>query len=120
LEKLIFVETVIAHVRSKTLEGKLKWKSSVSSITAEPTAAIYVMINFNDDGIDSAIWESVMIKHPVGKGVTALGNPASDKSRLYDPITFTETLNQMNEIFRYVLLEPRKKEFEAAMKELGK
>ena len=50
--------------------------------------------------------------------MTILGNPASAKARLNQLIESAETLAQVNAIFNHVLLEPRKKEFEAAMKEL--
>jgi hypothetical protein len=119
LETLVYAGTVIETVHFKTLQGKLKWEIKPSSIVAEPTSAIYVMIEFRDDGPDSAVWERVMIKHPVGKGATMLGNPDSDKARLCDQIASAGTLDQVNEIFRYVLLGPRKKEFEAAMRALG-
>jgi hypothetical protein len=49
-----------------------------------------------------------MVTHPVGKGMTTMGNPASDKARLYQQIDSAQTLAQVNEIFRHVLLEPRK------------
>jgi len=119
MEKLTFAETVIERAHYKTLRGELQWKINASSVTVELTPAIYVMFNFDDDGPDSATWESIMIKHPVGKGMTILGNPGGPKARLYDGTIPAETLNQLNEIFRYVLLDPRQKDFEAAMKELG-
>jgi len=86
-------------------------------VSADPTRAIYVTISFEDDGPDSAIWESVIIKYPVGDGMMILSNPASSKAGLYELITSASMLDQVNEIFRYVLLDPRKQEFEAAMKE---
>lgn len=119
MDKIEYAATVIAAVHAQTIQGKLPWRTNPGMVVAEPTSTIMVMIGFEDDGPDSAVWESVMIKHPVGKGITILGNLASSKSRLYEPITSAQTLAQVNEVFRYVLLEPRKREFEAAMKELG-
>ena len=66
----------------------------------------------------TAVWEYVMITHPVGKGMTMIGNPASEKAQFHRIKASGRTLDQANEIFRHVLLEPRKKEFEAAMKVL--
>jgi len=46
-----------------------------------------------------------------------LRNPASSIAGPYELITSPSMLDQVNEIFRCVLLDPRKQEFEAAMKE---
>ena len=43
-------------------------------------------------------------------------NTGSAKSRLCELFAAGQTLDRVNEIFRYVLLDPREKEFEAAMK----
>jgi hypothetical protein len=61
LEKLKFVESVIELVHSKTLQGGMRWKCDPSWVQADPTSTINVTINFNDEGPDSAIWESVVI-----------------------------------------------------------
>ena len=95
-----------------------KWERGKSKISTDPTPAIYVVTSFADEGPDSAIWESVIIKYPVGNGMMILSNPASSKAGTYEPITSASILDQVNEIFRHVLLDPRKQEFEAAMKEL--
>jgi hypothetical protein len=118
LETVKFAETVIGQVHAKTLQGGLTWEINRDRVAAEPTPNIRVTINFDDDGPDSAIWQNVMITHPVGVGVTLLGNSASPKAKLFVQVKSGKMLDQINEIFRYVLLEPRKKEFEAAMKEL--
>jgi hypothetical protein len=118
LETLKFAETVIGQVHAKTLQGGLAWEVDRGRVAAEPTTNIQVTINFDDDGPDSAIWQNVIIKHPVGEGVTILGNPASPKANLFVQVKSGKMLDQINEIFRYVLVEPRKKEFEAAMREL--
>ena len=39
-------------------------------------------------------------------------------ARLYEQVTSGKVHDQVNEIFGYVLLEPLKKQFDAAMKEL--
>jgi hypothetical protein len=118
LETLKFAETVIGQVHAKTLQGCLAWEIARSRVAAEPTSNIQMTINFDDDGPDSAIWQNVMIKNPVGEGVTILGNPASPKAKLFVQVKSGKMLDQINEIFRNAVLEPRKKEFEAAMKEL--
>ena len=65
LDKLEYVTAVISQVHAKTLQGGLAWKTTLPGlISAEPTPSIYVMINFDDDGPDSAVWESVVVKHP--------------------------------------------------------
>ena len=118
LAKLRYAEAVIEKVHAMTIQGGLEWKCLPGIVSTNPTPTINVMITFADEGPDSAIWESVIVKHPVGRGTTMLSNPASSKTRLYEPITSASTLDQVNEIFRHVLLDPRKQEFEAAMKEL--
>lgn len=118
MENLTYAETVIEQVHMKTFRGGLKWRCNRDSVSADPTTAINVSFKFDDDGPDSAIWEYVMITHPVGKDMTMIGNPASPKARFCQIIASGRTLDQANEIFRHILLEPRKKEFEAAMKAL--
>jgi len=118
VEKLKYAEAVIEQVHAKTIRGGLEWTRRPSMLFADPTPTINVTITFADEGPDSAIWENVIIKHPVGSGSTMVGNPASSKARLYEQITSASMLDQVNEIFRYALLDPRKQEFEAAMKEL--
>lgn len=85
---------------------------------ASPTAAIGVSIKYKDDGPDAAIWEFLLVKHPVGKDSTMIGNPGLAKSLLAKLNASGSMLDQVNEIFRHVVLDPRRKEFEVAMKEL--
>jgi len=118
LEKLKYAETVIEQVHIKTFRDELKWELGRDSISAEPTSAIRIFIKFDDDGPDSAVWEYILVGHPVGKDSTMLGNPVSARARLCSLLASGRTLDQLNDIFRHALLEPRKREFEAAMKEL--
>jgi hypothetical protein len=114
------LEMVIDQVHEKTFRGDLEWRSSGDSVRAEPTPAIVVGFKFYDDGPDSAVWEYVYVTHPVGKDMTMLGNPASTKTRLIESKASGKTLVKLDDLFRHVLLEPRKKQFEDAMKELRK
>jgi hypothetical protein len=117
MQLLQFVQEVLEKVHAQTLAGGLKWKCYSDYVIAEPSPTISVKINFEDLGPDSAIWKSVFIKHPVGKGITMLGNPAAGRS-IFDPIPAGRMLDQVNDIFRHVLLDPRRREFEAEMDHL--
>jgi hypothetical protein len=94
----------------------LQWEDRGRSITAQPITAIDVSIYYLDEGPDAAIWDYAMIGHPVGKDMTMIGNPASPTAYLYAIKAGGQMLDQLNQIFRRVLLDPRKREFEAAMK----
>jgi len=118
MQLLQFVQEVLEKVHAQTLAGRLKWKCYSDYVIAEPSPTISVKINFEDLGPDSAIWKSVFIKHPVGKGLTMLGNPATAKSHIFDPIPPGPMLDRVNEIFKHVLLIPRQREFEAEMNRL--
>ena len=118
MEKLKYAEIVIKEAHSRTTHGALKWTNHKSSITAQPTPAISVSIENLDDGPDGATWEYAMITHPVGTARTMIGNPSSPKAHLNAMLADGEMLGQLNEIFRLVLLDPRKRDFEVAMKEL--
>jgi hypothetical protein len=59
-----------------------------------------------------------MIGHPVGRDMTMIGNPASANAHLCRLTAAGQMLDQLNEIFLRVLLDPRKKQFEAAIKQL--
>lgn len=118
MEHLKFAEAVIERTHKLTIAGELKWKLESDSIRAEPTPAISVRINFDDVGPDSATWKSLFIRNPVGKGLTMLGNPATAKSHIFDPIPPGPMLDRVNEIFKHVLLIPRQREFEAEMNRL--
>ena len=120
MEKLKYAETAIEQVHIKTFRGDLPWQCSRDRVSADPTPGIRVSIRFDDEGTNSAIWERVVITHPVGEDITMLGNPSSAKSGLCQLIAAGQTLDRVNEIFCYVLLDPREREFEAAMKELRK
>lgn len=120
MESVEFFETVIEQVYKRTVSGDLEWKCTQDSVRAEPTGAITVGIKFYDDGPDSAIWEYAYATHPVGKDMTMLGNPDSKKARLIQILASGKTLVQLNDIFNRVLLEPRKRQFEEAIKELQK
>ena len=118
MENVEYAEIVIEQVHKKTFRGDLKWQISGESVRAEPTPAITVSFKFYDDGPDSAVWEYVYVSHPVGKDAVMLGNPASAKARLISTMASERALVQLNDIFRHVALEPRKTQFEDAMKEL--
>lgn len=118
MEKLKYAETVIKEVHSRTTRGELQWTHNQRSVSAQPTPAIRVSINYVDDGPDAATWEYVVITHPVGTDLTVLGNPSSPKATLFAMSAADEMLDQLNEIFRRILLEPRKSDFEVAMKKL--
>jgi hypothetical protein len=118
LEKLKYAEIVIEEVHSKTIHGGLQWKDNKRSVSAQPIPAIDASIYYTDEGPDAAIWEYVLIGHPVGKDMTMIGNPASPKANLCQLKATGQMLDQVNEIFRQVLLDPRKTEFEAAIKQL--
>ena len=120
MEVLEYAGTVIEQVHIKTLRRDLPWECFLDRISTNPTPTILVSIRFEDYEANSAIWEYVMIKHPVGQGMTMLCNPASAKSRLCELLAAGQTLDRVNEIFRYVLLDPRKEAFRAAMEELCK
>ena len=109
---------MIQKVISKTTNGELQWEDRGRSITAQPITAIAVSICYLDDGPDAAIWDYVTIGHPVGSDMTIIGNPASPTAYLYAIKAGGQMLDQLNEIFRRVLLDARKREFEAAMKRL--
>jgi hypothetical protein len=111
LQRLKYAETVIEQVHLKTFQCSQDW------VRANPTPPIGVSIKYQDDGPDAAIWECVLIKHPVGKDSTVIGNPASPKSH-YGLAASGSMLDQLNEICRHVVLDPRQKEFEVAMKQL--
>ena len=117
MEKIKYAEIVIKEVHSRTTHGALKWENNQHSITAQPNQAIRVSINYVDDVPDAATWEYVMITHPVGNAMTMIGNPSFSKTRA-ELLADGEMLDQLNEIFRLVLLDPRKREFEVAMKQL--
>lgn len=119
MTKLNYVEAVIQQLHNKTIHGELQWESRERSISAQPIPAISVWIYYLDEGPDTAIWDYGMIGHPVGKDMTMVGNPASPKAHLYEIKAAGAMLDQLNEIFRRVLLDPRKMEFEAAMKQLS-
>jgi hypothetical protein len=118
LEQLEYAETVIEQVHIRTLRGDLVWECFENRISADPVSSIKVLIRFEDEEVNSAIWEHVLISHPVGKALTMLGNPSSAKAHLNRFLATGQTLDRVNAIFRHVLLEPREKAFEAAMKEL--
>jgi len=118
LEKLKYAELVIEEVHSKTINGTLQWKDDQGSVSAQPTPAIRVSFSYEDDGPDSAIWEYVLIWHPVGKAMTMVGNPASSRAHLCTLLASGQMLDELNEIFRRVLLDPRKSKFEVAIKQL--
>jgi len=79
LEKQKYAEIVIKEIHSGTTHGALPWRKNkiLRSISAQPTPAIQVSIRYLDDGPDAAIWEEVAITHPVGNGITLIGNPSS-------------------------------------------
>jgi hypothetical protein len=118
LERLEYAKLVIQEVHRRTIHGEFEWKVSERSITAQPTAAIEVSISYLDEGPDAAIWDYIMIGHPVGKGSTMVGNPASPKAEYCQTKAAGQMLDQMNDIFLRVLLDPRKRDFEAAIKQL--
>lgn len=118
MEKQKFAEIVIHEIHSKTISGELKWEDHQRSVSAQPIPAISVSIYYLDEGPDTAIWDYAMIGHPVGEDITMIGNPASPKAHLYGIKAGGQMLDQLNEIFRRVLLDPRKAEFEAAIKQL--
>jgi hypothetical protein len=118
LEPLKFAEIVIEQAHKGTLQGRLQWENSPDWVRANPTPAIGVSIKYKDDGPDAAVWEFLLIKHPVGKDSTMVGNPGSATSRIVALTASGPMLDQVNEIFRHVVLNPRKKEFEVAMKQL--
>ena len=118
MEKLKYAELVIEEIYSKTINGTLQWKDDQGSVSAQPTPAIRVSISYEDDGPDAAIWERVFIGHPIGRDMTMVGNPASSRARLSTLMASGQMLDKLNDIFRRVLLDPRKSEFEAAIKQL--
>jgi hypothetical protein len=118
LEQNEYAETVIEHLHRKTFREGLEWQRRDSSVSAQPTPAITVSIHFYDDGPNSALWDYVYMSYPVGKDAAMLWNPASKRARLAPTLASGKTLVQLDEIVRHTLLEPRRKEFEAAMKEL--
>lgn len=120
MEKLKYAEIVIKEVHSRTTQGTLKWedKNHVSLIAAQPTPAIGVSIRYVDNGPDGATWEYAKITHPVGIDETMIGNPASSRARSAEVLADSDMLEQLNEIFRLVLLDPRQRDFEVAMKQL--
>ena len=118
MEKIKYAEIVIKEVHSRTTHGALKWENNQHSITAQPTPAIGVSIEYLDDGPDGATWEYVMITHPVGTARTMIGNPSSSKAHLTAMVADGDMLDQLNEIFGLVLLDPRKKDFDIAIKQL--
>ena len=120
MEKLKYAETVIEQAHSRTCRGELEWIAGRTWIQAKLTPEIQVSIKYKDDGPDSAIWDNVMISHPVGRGLTFVGNPASPDVRYFEFVAVGPTLDRVNEIFRQVFLEPRHQQFEAVMKALCK
>jgi hypothetical protein len=118
LDQLRYAEIVIEQAHRKTMTGELKWTTGRDDISANPTASIRISMKFDDEEASSAIWGYAVITHPVGQNITLLGNPASAKSTLYKHPPSALSLNRMNEIFQFILLDPREKEFEVAMKEL--
>lgn len=118
MRNLEFAEVVIHEVHSKTISGELKWQDRQRSVIAQPIPTISVSIYYQDDGPDAAIWEHVLIGHPVGKDMTLVGNPAAPKSHLCKLLAAGQMLDHVNDIFRRVLLDPRKADFEAAIRQL--
>jgi hypothetical protein len=120
LENLKYAETVIEQAHSRTCRGELEWIAGRTWIEAKLTPEIEVSIKYKDDGPDSATWDRVMISHPVGRGFTLVGNPASPDVRYFEFVAGGPTLDRVNEIFRQVFLGPRQQQFEAVMKTLSK
>ncbi len=114
MQELEYAETVIASACTKSLAKELKWRTNTRSITAELTG-ISISIDFVDDGPDSAIWQYVMIKHPVGEGWTMVSNPAGPTAHLAKNLASGPTLDHVNAIFNLELLEPRQKSFATAI-----
>jgi hypothetical protein len=116
LEKIKYAEIVTQEIHSRTIKGQLEWKDDQRSVSARPSPTIQFSIYYADDGPDAATWEHVLITHPVGTAFTMIGNPASPKARLCEIIATGEMLDEINETFRHVLLDPRRAAFETAMK----
>jgi hypothetical protein len=113
--ELEYAEAVIARTHARTLAGELKWQAGTKSITAELINGITFSINYSDEGPDSAAWQYVMIKNPVGEGWTMVTNPTGPTAHLGKLLASGTMLDQINAIFRCALLEPRQKAFAAAM-----
>lgn len=116
MEKLNYAEIVIQEIHSRTIKGELEWKCDGRSVSARPSPIIQFSIYYQDDGPDAATWEHVLITHPVGKAFTMIGNPSSPKARLCEIIASGKMLDEINETFRHILLDPRKAAFETAMR----
>ncbi len=118
MDKLKYAEIVIKEVHSKTILGQLQWKDDRRYVRAQPTPSIKVTIEYRDNGPDAATWETVFITYPVGSGETMIGSPSARIPGACDFTAAGEMLDQLNEIFRRVLLDPRKLAFEDEMKKL--
>lgn len=116
MEKREYAQAVIAEAHKRTTAGVLKWRVERTFITATLIGKIEILISFADVGPDSAQWEFVSIDSPVSPERTVIRNP--EVSKYPDQVT-DASLDQMNQIFHQVLLDPRRKEFEEIMKKLS-
>ena len=112
-------EFVVEQVYAKTMQNRLKWQVERDHLSAEPLKSIRVRIRFKDDGPDSAVWENAFISNPVGDGTTMITNPNGPSAR-YASQVGSETVRQIDEIFTRLILEPRRKQFDAALAELAR
>ena len=112
-----YVELVVAQVYAKTMENRLKWQVEWDLLTAEPVKSIQIRIRYKSKGPDSAVWDSAFITSPVDGESSMITNPEGPSGRLATK-TGSATLQQIDEIFARFVLEPRRKQFEAALAEL--
>jgi hypothetical protein len=119
MDKSKYAETVIAEAYKRSMAGTLKWRVERNYILAALAAKIEVTIHYFDQGPDSAHWEYATVNSPVNRELTMLGNPQVPKAKYCDIQAKGEVLNQLNQIFRQMLLDPRTRGFESAIKKLG-
>lgn len=116
MEEAAYMELVVRELHRKTSAATLTWTVGKTRLSAE-AGPIEATIKFKDQGSDSAIWDMVVVTNPVGTGITFLRHP-SDPLAKYGFSVSSETLRQLDELFDQLVLEPRRKQFEAALAEL--
>lgn len=119
MEKVKYAEIVAADAFKRTRAGNLKWRVERNYIMASVIGTIEVTIHYYDQGPDSAQWEYASISSPVNRDLTIVGNPREPKAKFCEIQAQGVILDQLNQIFLQVLLDPRAQEFEDAMKKLG-
>ncbi len=118
MDEKAYAETVIQETYTRTLAGKLKWEIGDKWLKAALTRSIKVSLSFEDLGPDSAAWKTVSITNPVGSGSTFLTSP-NEKLAKYAPFFVSaESLGKIDKLFDLLMLEPRRKQFAAAMEDL--